>query len=344
MTPLLEIKNLHLEFKTFDGVVKVLAGINLTMQRGDVLALVGETGCGKSMTALSVPRLIPMPPGKITQGQVLFEGEDLLEKSADEMQRFRSSNLGMIFQDPTTNLNPLFTVREQLVDAVLYQRYEAKNVPSKWRFSRAGRQMRNDAAKRAAELMNLVGIQDGDKRLSEYPHQFSGGMRQRVLIAMALAGEPELLIADEPTTALDVTIQAQILGLIRDLVKQLDLSVLLITHNLGVVAKTCEKVAVMYAGRVVEESTVKELFANPKHPYTQGLLNAVPTKHTPRGGLAGIPGLIPNLTSPPQGCRFHPRCPKVMDICKTVVPEARHVGPEHNAYCHLYDAKPEAAL
>lgn len=344
MTPLLEIKDLHLEFKTFDGVAKVLAGIDLTMQRGDVLALVGETGCGKSMTALSVPRLIPMPPGKITQGQVLFKGEDLLKKSAADMQRFRSSNLGMIFQDPTTNLNPLFTIKEQLVDAVLYQRFEANKVPPKWRLSAAGRQMRKDAAKKSAELMHLVGIQDGDKRLSEYPHQFSGGMRQRVLIAMALAGEPELLIADEPTTALDVTIQAQILGLIRDLVKQLDLSVLLITHNLGVVAKTCEKVAVMYAGRVVESSSVNELFAHPKHPYTQGLLNAVPTKTTPRGGLEGIPGLIPNLTSPPQGCRFHPRCPSVMEPCRTIVPDASLVGAEHKAYCHLYETSPKVSV
>ncbi len=335
--PLLEIKDLHLEFKTFDGTAKVLAGINLSMQRGDVLALVGETGCGKSMTALSVPRLIPMPPGKITQGEVLFKGEDLLKKSADDMQTFRSRNLGMIFQDPTTNLNPLFTIKEQLVDAVLYQNFEANKVPPKWRFSAKGRNMRKDAGKKAAELMHLVGIQDGEKRLSEYPHQFSGGMRQRVLIAMALAGEPELLIADEPTTALDVTIQAQILGLIRDLVRQLDLSVLLITHNLGVVAKTCEKVAVMYAGRVVEETSVKELFANPKHPYTQGLLNAVPTKHTPRGGLEGIAGLIPNLNHPPQGCRFHPRCAKVMDICKTTVPSAKNVASNHSAYCHIYE-------
>ncbi len=334
--PLLEIKDLHLEFKTFDGVAKVLAGVNLTMQRGDVLALVGETGCGKSMTALAVPRLIPMPPGKISKGQVLFEGQDLLKKSPDEMQRFRAKHLGMIFQDPTTNLNPLFTIREQLVDAVLYQQYDAHKVPAKWRFSSSAKTIRKKAHERAIELMNLVGIQDGEKRLSDYPHQFSGGMRQRVLIAMALAGEPDLLIADEPTTALDVTIQAQILGLIRDLVQKLNLSVLLITHNLGVVAKTCEKVAVMYAGRVVEESSVKDLFKNPKHPYTQGLINAVPTQHTPRRGLEGIPGLIPNLTQAPEGCRFHPRCPRVMDICQQV-PEARLLSAEHKVYCHLYE-------
>jgi len=236
--PLLEIQDLRVEFKTFDGTAQVLAGVNLTMQRGDVLGLVGETGCGKSMTALAVPRLIPMPPGKITGGRVLFEGDDLLEKTPAEMQRFRAHHLGMIFQDPMTNLNPLFTIREQLIDAILYQRMDAQKVPGRWKgFLPSARQVRKEANRRAIELMQLVGIPDGDRRLSDYPHQFSGGMRQRVLIAMALAGEPDLLIADEPTTALDVTIQAQILRLIKNLVKQLDLSVLIITHNLGVVAQ-----------------------------------------------------------------------------------------------------------
>jgi oligopeptide/dipeptide ABC transporter ATP-binding protein len=336
-TPLLDIQDLHLEFKTFDGISRVLAGVNLTMQRGDVLGLVGETGCGKSMTALAVPRLIPMPPGKITQGKVFFNGEDLLLKSSSEIQQFRARHLGMIFQDPTTNLNPLFTIHEQLVDAVLYQRMDAKHVPGKWKgFLPSARQIRHDAHQRAVELMQLVGIPDGDKRIEEYPHQFSGGMRQRVLIAMALAGEPDLLIADEPTTALDVTIQAQILRLITGLVKQLGLTVLLITHNLGVVSNTCQKVAVMYAGRVIEQAPVRELFKNPKHPYTRGLLNAVPTRRTQRGSLQGIPGLIPNLNEPPPGCRFHPRCPHVMDVCRRVVPPATIAGQEHAVYCHLY--------
>ncbi len=336
-TPLLDIQDLHLEFKTFDGVSKVLAGVNLTMQRGDVLGLVGETGCGKSMTALAIPRLIPMPPGKITQGRVLFNGEDLLMKSPSDIQQFRARHLGMIFQDPTTNLNPLFTIHEQLVDAVLYQRMDAKHVPGKWKgFLPSARQIRQDAYQRAVELMQLVGIPDGDRRIEDYPHQFSGGMRQRVLIAMALAGEPDLLIADEPTTALDVTIQAQILRLITGLVKQLGLTVLLITHNLGVVSNTCQKVAVMYAGRVIEQAPVRELFKNPKHPYTRGLLNAVPTRRTQRGSLQGIAGLIPNLNDPPPGCRFHPRCPHVMDVCRRVVPPATSVGQEHTVYCHLY--------
>ncbi len=338
---LLEIRDLHLEFDTFEGVSKVLAGVDLRLERGDVLALVGETGCGKSMTALSVPRLIPTPPGRITNGEVLFEGNDLLAKSASEMQAFRAGHLGMIFQDPTTNLNPLFTIREQLVDAVLYQRYEASEVPGRWQgFLPSARQKRREALERALELMRLVGIADGEKRIEDYPHQFSGGMRQRVLIAMALAGSPDLLIADEPTTALDVTIQAQILRLITDLVKQLGLTVLLITHNLGVVAKTCERAAVMYAGRVIEQAPVRELFYNPKHPYTRGLIQAVPTKQTRRGGLEDIPGSIPNLNDPPQGCRFHPRCPHVMDICRSEVPPPTSVGHDHVASCHLY---PESA-
>lgn len=334
---LLEIRNLELEFNTFDGVAKVLAGVNLTLKRGDVYGLVGETGCGKSMTALSIPRLIPMPPGRITNGEVLFKGENLLEKSESQMQQFRARHLGVIFQDPVTNLNPMFTVREQLVDAVLYQREYDKNNSALWRaVVPSARQRRKDALKRAIELLKLVGIPQAEERIHDYPHQFSGGMRQRVLIAMALAGEPDLLIADEPTTALDVTIQAQILRLFQSLVKQLDLTVLLITHNLGVVAKVCEKVAVMYAGRVVEEAPVRELFRAPKHPYTQGLIQAVPSKETARGGLLGIPGIIPDLIDAPQGCRFHPRCAHVMDQCRQVVPELTHIRDDHGVYCHLY--------
>ncbi len=337
-TPLLEINNLHLEFNTFDGVSKVLAGVNLTMPRGVVLGLVGETGCGKSLTALSAAGLIPKRTASITSGEILFNGHDLLKRTDEEMRLFRAQHLGMIFQDPTTNLNPVFTIREQLIDAVLYQRAEAgSGVPGRWRsITPSARQLRRDAAERAVELMNLVGIPDGRRRINDYPHQFSGGMRQRVLIAMALAGNPGLLIADEPTTALDVTIQAQILRLIKSLVDQLHLSVLLITHNLGVVAQLCDHVAVMYAGRVVEYAPVRKLFKTPEHPYTQGLLNAVPTKHTERRGLQGIDGMIPNLIDPPQGCRFHTRCPHVMDSCRSVVPPGVQVEQDHVVYCHLY--------
>jgi peptide/nickel transport system ATP-binding protein len=338
---LLEIRDLHLEFKTFDGVAKVLAGVNLTMPRGDVLGLVGETGCGKSLTALSVAGLIPKRAARITRGTIHFKGEDLLHKSDAEMQQFRAHHLGMIFQDPTTNLNPLFTIREQLIDAVLFQKAEIGHpIPGQFSpLTPGGRRLRRQAHGRAMELMRLVGIPDGDKRINEYPHQFSGGMRQRVLIAMALAGEPDLLIADEPTTALDVTIQAQILRLIQNLVDQLSLSVLLITHNLGVVAKLSNHVAVMYAGRVIEYAPVRALFKNPHHPYTRGLMNAVPTKHTERGGLQGIDGMIPNLLNPPQGCRFHTRCQHVMDICRREVPPEEHVGTGHTTHCFLYQAE-----
>ncbi|MDZ4764120.1 MAG: ABC transporter ATP-binding protein [Chloroflexota bacterium] len=335
---LLDIQDLHLEFRTFDGVSKVLAGVNLTMQRGDVLGLVGETGCGKSMTALAILGLIPMPPGHITAGRVHFDGDDMLSKTREQMQQFRAKRIGMIFQDPTTNLSPVYTIREQLIDAVLYQRHVDGGVPGRWRGWQASvRQMRLDAERRALELMALVGIPDGERRIAEYPHQFSGGMRQRVLIAMALAGNPDLLIADEPTTALDVTIQAQILRLIVGLVKQLGLSVLIITHNLGVVAQTCQNVAVMYAGRVIETAPVRALFKHPQHPYTQGLLKAVPTTHTRRGELEGIPGTIPNLARPPSGCRFHPRCAHVMDICTRVVPVGTRVSAGHTVECHLYE-------
>ncbi|MBO67551.1 MAG: ABC transporter ATP-binding protein [Acidiferrobacteraceae bacterium] len=334
---LLNIENLHLEFKTFDGISKVLAGVNLVLERGDVMALVGETGCGKSMTALSVARLIPKQSGEITDGRILFDGIDILGKDQAALRRFRARRLGMIFQDPTTNLNPLFTIREQLVDAVLYQCHEAGDVPGLWRgFLPSSRQLRQDALSRAVELMEMVGIPDGNRRIEEYPHQFSGGMRQRVLIAMALAGKPDLLIADEPTTALDVTIQAQILKLIINLVDKLNLSVLLITHNLGVVAKTCQKAAVMYAGRVVEQAPVRELFKNPRHPYTQGLIQAVPTRHTVRGSLEGIPGLIPNLNDPPAGCRFHPRCERAIDICRSEIPANTVIKSNHQTACHLY--------
>lgn len=339
MSSLLEISDLHLEFKTFDGVAKVLAGVDLSMPRGDVLGLVGETGCGKSITALSVAGLIPKRSATITQGAIHFKGDNLLAKSDSEMRQFRAYRMGMIFQDPTTNLNPLFTIREQLIDAVLFQRAEmGRPVPGRFsNLTPMGRRLRREAHDRAVELMRLVGIPDGDKRIDEYPHQFSGGMRQRVLIAMALAGEPDLLIADEPTTALDVTIQAQILRLIKDLVDRLDLSVMLITHNLGVVAKLCDHVAVMYAGRVVEYASVQELFKNPQHPYTKGLMNAVPTKHTQRGGLQGIPGAIPNLLNPPAGCRFNTRCPHVMDRCRTHVPPAVSVAEDHQVYCYLHE-------
>jgi oligopeptide/dipeptide ABC transporter ATP-binding protein len=337
---LVEIRDLRLNFNTFDGLSKVLAGVNLTLEKGDVLGLVGETGCGKTMTALSIPRLIPCPPGQIVGGEVRFEGEDVLAKSEAEMRQLRAARIAMIFQDPTTNLNPVFTIEEQMIDAILCRLGEqwALGLTPFSRWQGKVREKRRQARQKAIEMLARVGISQAEHRIHSYPHEFSGGMRQRVLIAMAMAGQPQLLIADEPTTALDVSIQAQILRLMKELVDEYHLSVLLITHNLGVVAKICNKVAVMYAGRVVETGTLQEIFKAPKHPYTVGLLKAIPTRDRKRGELEGIAGTIPNLLNPPAGCRFNPRCPHVMPLCKVepapgVIPLSR----THQVACHLYD-------
>jgi peptide/nickel transport system ATP-binding protein len=335
---LLEIKDLRLNFTTFDGVSKVLAGVNLKLYDGDVLGLVGETGCGKTMTALSIPRLIPCPPGEIVSGQVLFEGQDVLQMSDKEIQELRAQELAVVFQDPKTNLNPVFTVKHQMVDTVLVRMkgFSARLLNPFARFYPSDRADRQEAAAKAVELLERVGIPDHEERITNYPHEFSGGMRQRVLIAMALSGSPRLLIADEPTTALDVSIQAQILRLIQNLVQELDLSVLLITHNLGIVAKTCQRVAVMYAGTVVECGSTLEIFKAPKHPYTQGLLQAIPRRSTVRGEIRGIPGSIPDFISPPSGCRFHPRCPHAMPRCSEQEPNVVEVSPRHEVSCFLF--------
>jgi len=339
-TPLVEIRDLRLNFNTFDGVSKVLAGVNLSLEQGDVLGLVGETGCGKTMSALSIPRLIPCPPGQIVGGEVLFAGENVMAKTNAEMQELRASRIAMIFQDPTTNLNPVFTIEEQMVDSILCRMgasWALGLTPfSRWQGS--VRRERRQARQKAIEMLTRVGISQAEQRIHSYPHEFSGGMRQRVLIAMAMAGQPQLLIADEPTTALDVSIQAQILRLMRELVGEYHLTVLLITHNLGVVARICNKVAVMYAGRVVETGTLQEIFKTPKHPYTIGLLKAIPTRDRKRGELEGIAGTIPNLLDPPAGCRFNPRCPHVMPQCKVEPPPAMiPLSRTHQVACHLYD-------
>ncbi len=335
---LLEIKDLRLNFTTFDGVSKVLAGVNLKMYYGDVLGLVGETGCGKTMTALSIPRLITCPPGQIVGGQVIFEGEDVLQMSDREIQELRAKKLAMVFQDPTTNLNPVFTVEEQLVDAALCRIKDAsaRLLSPFARFIPSDRTERDEAREKAIELLRKVGIPDSADRIKSYPHEFSGGMRQRVLIAMSLSGSPRLLIADEPTTALDVSIQAQILYLIQGLVQEFDLSVLLITHNLAVVAKTCQRVAVMYAGTVVECGSTRQIFKSPKHPYTEGLLQAIPRRSTSRGQLKGIPGSIPDFIHPPPGCRFHPRCPHAMPHCSQEEPPVVEAAPGQEVSCFLY--------
>jgi peptide/nickel transport system ATP-binding protein len=339
---LVEIKDLRLDFRTFDGISKVLNGVNLKMHRGDILGLVGETGCGKTMTALSIPRLIPCPPGEITGGQVLFEGEDVFQKTEEEMRLLRAQKLAMIFQDPTTSLNPVFSIGDQMID-IIGSRQDTSKASRLGILGGLGnllptvRRLRRGARERALQMLGRVGIGDAPERIDDYPHQFSGGMRQRVLIATALSGKPSLLIADEPTTALDVSIQAQILRLIEELVHELDLSVLLITHNLGVVAKMCQKVAVMYAGVVVEYGSALEIFKSPKHPYTVGLMQAIPTYGTKKGDIKGIPGMVPDLLDPPLGCRFHPRCEHAMRRCaEEPPPEPVELAPGHDVSCFLY--------
>jgi len=299
---LLEVKDLQTHFPTRSGLVRAVDGVNFHLDRGELLGLVGESGCGKSITALSVMRLIS-PPGKIVNGEILFEGKDLLKLSDAEMRQMRGDDIAMIFQDPMTSLNPVFTVGEQIAEALRLHR----KLP------------RKEARRATIEAMREVAIPDPARRVGDYPHQLSGGMRQRVMIAMALACNPKLLIADEPTTALDVTIQAQILELLDELRKQRELAVLLITHDLGVVAEVADRVAVMYTGRIVEESPVDELFARPKHPYTEGLLRSVPkltSEHVlKKERLETIEGVVPRPTDLPPGCHFAPRCPHRMPRC-----------------------------
>ncbi len=331
--PLVEIRNLNLRFTSFDGESHVLDNLNLTIKRGEILGVVGETGSGKTMTALSIVKLIPIG---ILEGEVWFDGDNVLEKDGKALQQFRAQRVGMIFQDPTTNLNPVFTVGEQLIDSILTQQY---GVPGWQLFSIGklfGRAQRREAREKAIQLLEWVGIRDPAQRLSNYPHQFSGGQRQRVLIAMALAGQPDLLIADEPTTALDVAIQAQILRLIERIVEERKISVLLITHDMGVIAKICTRVAVMYGGSVVEEAPIEEIFNNPNHPYTRGLLQAIPTKDIEQGELAGIRGSPPDFLHPPSGCRFHPRCPARLPHCHLHPPAQAVVGEDHTTACYLY--------
>lgn len=320
--PLLAVRDLHTYFFTPDGVVRAVDGVDLTVHRGSTLCLVGESGCGKSVTALSIMRLIPYPPGRIVRGQVLFNGYDLLRLPEAEMVRMRGKSISMIFQEPMTSLNPVFRVGEQVAEAVLLHE----------------RVSHRQAWERAVEMLRLVGIPAPEQRARSYPHELSGGMRQRVMIAMALACRPQLLIADEPTTALDVTIQAQILELMRQLKRDFGMSILLITHDLGVVAEMADEVAVMYAGKIVEQAPVVELFHSPQHPYTQGLLASIPTLETKKGQrLAVIKGSVPNPYRVPPGCAFAPRCPAVMPRCRTEPPPMFTPAPGHLARCWLHD-------
>lgn len=332
MTALLDIRDLHLEMSSFDGRARVLNGINLTVNRGEIWGLVGESGCGKSLTGLSVSRLQPTPPAHYTKGQILLDGRDLLTLPMKDMQRLRGKRIGMIFQDPTTNLNPSFRIGEQLVDVALAAHSHDPSVldcPAN-----AGRREKWRAARRlAGEMLERVEIPDAQERLDSYPHEFSGGMRQRVLIAMAMIGRPELLIADEPTTALDVSVQQQILKLIKASVADFGMGVILITHNLGVVAQTCSHVAVMYAGNIVESGPVAAVIGAPDHPYTRALMQSIPTRDTKRGTLKGLAGVVPNLITPPPGCRFAPRCHAATPDCQKATPRAVCVGPDHLSAC-----------
>ena len=326
--PLLSIEDLSLDFDTFDGALHVLDGINLALQAGETVGIVGETGCGKSVTVRSILRLLPMPPARFSGGSIRFKECDLTTASERDMRRIRGIEIALIPQDPMSYLNPVFTVGQQLTDVI---RAHRRALPNNDR--RGGKTVRE----RAIELLAQVHLPHPEKQLDAYPHELSGGMRQRILIAMALAGKPSLLIADEPTTALDVTIQAQILRLIGELVDRLGLAVILISHDIGVVAKVCRRIVVMYAGTVVEDALVEDLLDHPLHPYTQGLLAAIPRLRA--GGrchLSGIPGNIPNLLAPPAGCRFYDRCPLRMDICLTQKPPLVDAGGGQRVACHRY--------
>ncbi|GAC1399959.1 MAG: ABC transporter ATP-binding protein [Pyrinomonadaceae bacterium] len=329
MLSLLEVKNLQTHFQTRAGLVRAVDGVSFSIARGELLALVGESGCGKSVTALSILRLVGKP-GKIVGGAILFEGKNLLELSDAEMCAIRGDDIAMIFQDPMTSLNPVYTVGEQIAEALRLHR----------------KLSRKDAKLAAVEAMNEVSIPDPARRADDYPHQLSGGMRQRVMIAMALACDPKLLIADEPTTALDVTIQAQILELLNELRRTRELAVLLITHDLGVVAEVADRVCVMYTGRIVEESPVNELFAQPKHPYTQGLLRSVPKLSMDAIGrrekLTTIEGTVPKLTALPRGCHFAPRCEFRMPRCTELerIP-LYELGESARVRCVLYEKESE---
>ncbi len=321
--PLLEVKNLKTYFYTEDGVVKAVDGVDFEVYPGEVLGLVGESGCGKSVSLLSVMRLISQP-GKIIEGEVIFDGQSLLQLSETEMTHMRGNRISMIFQQPQTALNPVFKVGDQISEVLSIHQHCDKET----------------GKKRAIELLTMVGIPEAEKRADAYPHELSGGMAQRVMIAMALACEPELLIADEPTTALDVTIQAQILDLMRDLRNKVGASVVLITHDLGVVAEMAERVAVMYAGRIVEQADVKTLFANPCHPYTQGLMGSIPVLGKIKEHLEVIPGTVPNLVNLPAGCRFAPRClarlQYDLQLCTVLEPDLIPSSSDHLVRCWLY--------
>jgi oligopeptide/dipeptide ABC transporter ATP-binding protein len=325
--PIIEVKNLVTSFEIEKNgrksKVNAVDGISFSLKRGSTLGIVGESGCGKSVTSLSIMRLIPSPPGKIESGEINFEGKNLVTLPESEMRSYRGNRISMIFQEPMTSLNPVFTVGSQIAE--VFQIHKGMN--------------KKDAMNEAVRMLRIVKIPSPETRVHEYPHQLSGGMRQRVMIAMALACEPSVLIADEPTTALDVTIQAQILSLMNELQETQGMSTILITHDLGVVAEVCQEVVVMYAGKVVEKSSVKELFQNPKHPYTKGLLASIPKLADQKKRLTTIPGMVPSLGNLPKGCRFQTRCAFADESCKQAEPVLKQVSPNAEVACFKVDSK-----
>ncbi|MEU2722343.1 ABC transporter ATP-binding protein [Streptomyces smyrnaeus] len=317
---LLEVRDLHVDFQTRDGVVKAVNGVNYSVEAGETLAVLGESGSGKSVTAQAVMGILDMPPGRIPKGEILFHGEDMLTMSKEERRKIRGARIAMIFQDALSSLNPVLTVGYQLAE--MFRVHQGLG--------------RKEAKAKAVELMERVKIPAAKARVNDFPHQFSGGMRQRIMIAMALALEPDLIIADEPTTALDVTVQAQVMELLADLQREFNMGLILITHDLGVVADVADKIAVMYAGRIVETAPVKELYRAPAHPYTKGLLDSIPRLDQKGRELYAIQGLPPNMAKVPDGCAFHPRCPVARDICRTDLPPLAEVDEKRGSACHFW--------
>ncbi len=322
MTTILDIRNLKTYFYTKNGVVRAVDGVNLTVEEKEIVGLVGESGCGKSVTALSIMRLVP-EPGKIIEGEIYFIGKNILKLSDEEIRKIRGKEMAMIFQNPSSSLNPVFTTGYQVAEPIMlhlqYKKEEADNI--------------------VAKLFSKVKISEPLRRVKEFPHQLSGGMKQRVMIAMAISCKPKLLIADEPTTALDVTVQAQIMNLIKELRDEIGSAILLITHDMGLVAENCDKVAVMYAGKIVESANVEELFSNPSHPYTQLLLSSIPRPDRDIDRLAVIKGEVPDPINPPPGCRFAPRCPYAFELCKMKSPDMTIIRDNHLVACHLYNER-----
>jgi len=315
--PLLSVKNLRTQFKTRDGLFFAVDGISFDVAPGEIMGLVGESGCGKSVTALSILRILPDPPGKVAGGEIIFESRDLLKLPEPDMRAVRGGRIGMVFQEPMTSLNPVFTIGDQVAEALVVHKAMSKD----------------KALARSAELLELVGLPEPGQQLKNYPHQLSGGMRQRVMIAMAISCEPSLIIADEPTTALDVTIQAQILELLNDIRKKFNTAVILITHDLGIIAQMADRVAVMYAGRIVEYAKTDDIFYDTLHPYTEGLLASIPKPGEKVNRLKAIPGMVPKMTELPKGCKFQPRCPYAKPSYAEEEPELYEVKPGHFARC-----------